>query len=281
MKTSVAETKLKSIFYYSAILLLYLVMVQPIVGQVRVSEDSISIPTYLVEKPNPMPRFFEGRGHQGVQRRIYPYPFDDNLTTKKESKKYHIIHVENEFIDIGIMPNLGGRIYYALDKTNNYNFFYRNHVMKPSLIGMVGYWISGGLGWGFPHHHGPNTVQPMDYKIVRNSDGSVTIWIANTNDRQSRMSILIGYTIYPNSSLIDMSIHPVNNTPISNSFLFWANPAVNADTTYQVIFPPSVKYVTYHSKVSMTTWPIADSWYNGYNFTGEDVSMWKNTHIPS
>ena len=95
------------------------------------------------------------------------------------------------------------------------------------------------------------------------------------------MRVLIGYTVYPNSSLIDMSIHPMNGTDISNSFLFWANPAVNADTTYQVIFPPSVQYVTYHSKVYMTTWPIADGWYNRYDFTGEDISMWKNTHVPS
>ena len=156
----------------TTLIILYILMIQPAVGQVRVSEDSISIPTYNVEKPEQMPRFFEGRGHQGVQRRIYPYPYNDNLTSTKEDKKYHIVHIENEFIDIGIMPDMGGRIYYAVDKTNNYNFFYRNHVIKPSLIGMVGYWISGGLGWGFPHHHGPNTVKPMDYKIIKNADGA-------------------------------------------------------------------------------------------------------------
>jgi hypothetical protein len=249
-------------------------------GQVKVTEETITIPTYKNGPPNPMPRFYEGKDHQGVQRRIYPYPYDDNMTTIKTDENYPIIHVTNEFIDLGIMPCLGGRVYYAVDKTDNYNFFYHNHVIKPSLIGMIGNWISGSLAWGFPHHHGPNTVEPMDYKIEENANGSRTIWISNTDERH-RMSILIGYTIYPNSSIVEMTIHPLNETAISNSFLFWAVPAVHCDSAYQVIFPPSVQYVTYHAKRDMTTWPIADSPYNDYDFTGEDLSWWKNTHVPS
>lgn len=249
-------------------------------AQVSLKEDVMTIPTYKNGTPNPMPRFYEGKSHQGVQRRIYPYPFDDNQTTVKTDVDYPFIHVENEYIDLGIMPQLGGRIYYAVDKTNNYNFFYRNGVVKPSLIGMVGNWISGSLAWGYPHHHGPNTVEPMDYKIEEKADGSKTIWISTTDERH-RMSILVGYTIYPNSSLVEMTIHPLNKTPLSNSFLFWANPAVHCDSAYQVIFPPSVQYVTYHGKRDMTTWPVADSRFNGYDFTGLDLSWWKNTRIPS
>lgn len=249
-------------------------------GQVTIREDNMTIPTYKNGDPNPMPRFYEGRSHQGVQRRIYPYPYDDNQVTVKTDIDYPYIHVENEFLDLGIMPQLGGRIYYAVDKTNNYNFFYRNGVVKPSLIGMIGNWISGSLAWGYPHHHGPNTVEPMDYKIVKNADGSQTVWI-NTTDRRHRMTALVGYTIYPNSSLVEMTIHPLNKTWMSNSFLFWANPSVYCDSAYQVIFPPSVQYVTFHGKRDMTTWPVADSRFNGYDFTGMDLSWWKNTHIPS
>jgi tetratricopeptide (TPR) repeat protein len=205
---------------------------------------------------------------------------DNLLSNIKDDRDYKIIHIENDFIDIGIMPEAGGRIYYAEDKTNNYNFFYRNHVVKPSLIGMVGDWRSGSLAWGFPHHHGPNTVKSMDYQIQLNENGSVTVWIEDT-DQRHRMSVLIGYTVYPNSSRIEMKIQPMNRTPVSNSFLFWANPAVHVDTTYQVIFPPSVQFVTYHAKRDMVAWPIADSIYINYDFTGLDISKWKNTRVPS
>ncbi len=249
-------------------------------AQVVIQEKTISIPTYKNDLPNPMPRFYEGKSHQGVQRRVYPYPMDDNLTNNKTDVDYQIIQVENEFIELGIVPELGGRVYYAIDKTNNYNWFYRNHVVKPSLIGMTGNWISGSLAWGFPHHHGPNTVEPMDYKIEEHPDSSKTIWIANT-DRRHRMSILTGYTVYPHSSIVELTILPINRTAISNSFLFWANPAVHADSSYQVIFPPSVQYVTYHAKRDMTSWPVADSWFNNYDYTGLDLSYWKNTRVPS
>ncbi|MFO7448147.1 MAG: DUF5107 domain-containing protein [Ignavibacteriaceae bacterium] len=251
-----------------------------IYGQVKVNEDSLTIPTYLVEPPNPMPRFYEGTGHQGVQRRMYPYPMNDNLTGKKVDRKYHFVNFENEFIELNIMPDMGGRIFAALDKTNNYDWFYRQHVIKPSLIGMLGYWVSGANAWGFPHHHGPNTVKPMDYEIVNNSDGSRTIWIANT-DQRHRMRIIVGYTIFPNSSIVEMTIRPINRTPIVNSFLFWANPSVHVDTNYQVIFPPSVKYVTQHGKWEMTTWPVADRRYNNFDYKDIDISWWKNIGVPS
>lgn len=78
-----------------------------------------------------------------------------------------------------------------------------------------------------------------------------------------------------------MTIKPLNRTAVANSFLFWANPAVHVDSTYQVIFPPSVQYVTFHAKRDMTAWPIADSWFNNYNYTGLNVSYWKNTRVPS
>ncbi len=274
-KTNYLKKTLRSVFILGFLLF-------PLIsrGQLTIKEETMIIPTYKNGDPNPMPRFYEGKSHQGVQRRIYPYPYDDNQVNVKTDVVYNIIHVENEFIDLGIIPELGGRIYYAVDKTNNYNWFYHNHVVKPSLIGMIGNWISGSLAWGFPDHHGPNTVEPMDYKIDENANGSKTIWIS-TNDEFHRMSILVGYTIYPHSSVVEMTIHPLNKTAVSNSFLFWSVPAVHCDSAYQVIFPPSVQYVTYHGKRDMTTWPVADSRFNNYDFTGEDISWWKNTHVPS
>ena len=249
-------------------------------AQVTVTEETINLPTYKNGEPNVMPRYYEGKTHQGVQRRIYPYPMDDQLTTDKENVDYGILTVENEFIKLGIIPSLGARIYYALDKTNDYMWFYQNDVVKPSLIGMIGNWISGSNAWGFPHHHGPNTVKPMDYIIEDHKDGSKTIWVANT-DKRHRMRALVGYTVYPNSSIVEMTIKPQNRTPIANSFLFWTNPSVHVDTTYQVIFPPSVQYVTQHAKREMTTWPIAHGNYNHFDYTNVDISLWKNVGVPS
>lgn len=245
-------------------------------GQLKVTEGTETIPTYVPNAPNPMPRFYEGENHQGVQRRLYPYAFDDGLTMNKQDVDYPMVFVENDFIRMAIAPGQGGRIYYAYDKTNGYNWFYHNEVVKPSLIGMVGNWRSGSLAWGYPHHHGPTTVENMEYVIEKNDDGSQTVWINNT-ERLQRANVLIGYTVYPESSLVEMTIVPRNPTEVTDSFLFWANPAVRCDSAYQVIFPPSVKYVTYHGKRDMTAWPIADSRFTGYDYTGLDISYWDNT----
>lgn len=249
-------------------------------AQVTLREGSQTMKTYIQSPPNVMPRFYEGRNHQGVQRRIYPYPFDDGLTTKTENVDYPMIFLENDYIQLKVAPEQGGRIYAAYDKTNGYNWFYENHVVKPSLIGMVGNWRSGSLAWGYPHHHGPTTVENMDYEIEEHADGSKTIWINNT-ERLQRVNTLIGYTIYPNSSIVEMTINPRNRTALENSFLFWTNPAVHCDSAYQVIFPPSVQYITHHAKRDMTAWPIADSRYGNYDFTGMDISWWMNTHVAS
>ena len=265
--------------FFSFLLVLCWVLSIETYSQIVLNEVNEVIPTYMIDPPNVMPRFYEGHNPQGVQRRIYPYPFDDGLTTNKQPVEYPMIQVENDFIRLGIAPGQGGRIYYAYDKTNDYNWLYHNHVVKPSLIGMVGNWRSGSLAWGYPHHHGPTTVEDMDYEIEEHPDGSRTIWI-NCTERLQRVNSLIGYTIYPNSSIVEMTIDLRNRTEMGNSFLFWANPAVHSDSAYQVIFPPSVQYVTFHGKRDMTSWPIADSFFNGYNFTGMDISWWKNTHVP-
>ena len=245
-------------------------------GKLKVTEGTETIPTYVPTAPNPMPRFYEGANHQGVQRRMYPYPFDNGLTTDKQDVDYDMVFVENDYVRMAIAPQQGGRIYYAYDKTNGYNWFYHNTVVKPSLIGMVGNWRSGSLAWGYPHHHGPTTIENMEYRIEKNEDGSQTVWI-NSQERLQRANVLIGYTVWPDASIVEMTIVPRNPTEVTDSFLFWANPAVHCDENYQVIFPPSVKYVTYHGKNSMTSWPIADSYFNRHNYTGLDISRWVNT----
>ena len=114
---------------------------------VRVWETKAVIPTYLAGDPEPNPMFFFGRESQGAQGPVYPYPMYDSLTGKKVDKTYTVVYLENEYIRIGVLPEVGGRIFEGVDKTDNYNFIYRQHVIKPALIGLLGAWISGGMEW--------------------------------------------------------------------------------------------------------------------------------------
>jgi len=243
---------------------------------VMVWEETVSIPTYAPGPPDPNPMFYFGRASQGAEGRIYPYPLYDNLTDHKEDVDWRIVYLENEYVKIGIMPEIGGRIFSALDKTNGYDFFYRQHVIKPALIGLIGAWISGGVEWNIPHHHRATTYLPVQYQIKNNADGSKTVWVGELEIRH-RTRWAVGYTLRPGKSYLETAIRIVNRTPVAHSMLAFANAAVHTNEHYQIIFPPSTQFVTHHHKRQFTTWPIATTRYGGSDFSeGVDVSWYKN-----
>src|SRR5262245_21794049 len=243
---------------------------------IRAWEENVTIPTYAAGDPDPNPMFYFGRASQGAQGRVYPYPLYDSLTGVKEDKTYRMLRLENEYIKIGVLPEIGGRLFEAVDKTNNYDFIYHQHVIKPALIGLIGAWISGGVEWNIPHHHRATTFLPVQSKIEENADGSNTIWVGELELR-SRMRWAVGYTLHPGKSVLECQVRIINRTPLPNTMLCFANVAVHANDQYQVIFPPSTQHVTFHGKREFTTWPIATTRFNGSDFTnGVDVSWYKN-----
>ena len=244
--------------------------------EVKCYEQQVVIPTYLIGPPDPNPQFYFGGQSQGAEHRIYPYPLYDNLTTQKADKTYTLVYLENQYIKVGILPEIGGKIFEAIDKTNGYNFIYRQHVIKPALISLLGAWISGGVEWDVPHHHRATSFLPVPYTTEQSADGSKTIWVGELELRD-RMRWTVGVTLHPGKSLLEASFRMINRTPLPTTMLCFSNVAVSVDDDYQVIFPPSTQHVTYHKKVEFTTWPIATTFFSGADFTaGVDVSWYKN-----
>jgi len=266
------------IYWFKAVILLFLTFnVNNIAAQVTISEKEWVIPTYQVAPADKNPMFFKNESYQGASRHIYPYALNDVFSTKKVDKAWKAIILENEYIKLSITPEIGGKIYYATDKTNGYNFIYKNDVVRPAYIGMTGAWVSGGIEWDVLHHHRASTFLPVNYDLVENEDGSKTIWIGET-DLRHRMRWTIGITAFPGKSYFRAEVKIHNATPYTHSFLYWANVAVHANENYQVIFPPGVQFATYHAKTAFTHWPVSREVYLGQDFTdGVDVSWWKNS----
>ncbi len=243
---------------------------------VRIWEETVTIPTYLVDEPDRIPRFYEGRAYQGAQGRVYPYPIFESLSDTRVQKEYDMVFLENEYIRLELLPEIGGRLFAALDKTNDYDFIYKQHVIKPGLIGMLGAWISGGIEWNFPHHHRATAFMPVDYVLQEHADGSSTVWIGELEIRH-RMKFMLGVTVYPGKSYYEVTFRPYNRTPFIHSFLYFANTGVHTSEQYQVIFPPSTQFGTYHGKNQFVHWPIASEVYNRVDYSGGvDISWWKN-----
>jgi tetratricopeptide (TPR) repeat protein len=242
-------------------------------SSVKLTEEAMVIPTYELGAPEPNPIFYTQESYQGAQKRVYPYPLLDNLTHGRTNRSYKALKLENNFIQITVLPDLGGRLFEAVDKSNGYDFFYRQHVIKPALIGMLGAWISGGIEWCVFHHHRNTTFMPVDYMVADNPDGSKTIWFGEI-ERRHRMKWVIGLTLYPDKSYVEATVKFFNRTPLPHSILYWANVAVHVNDDYQVIFPPSVQAATYHSKIDFTQWPLSQVKYRGVDYKGIDLSWW-------
>ncbi len=250
-------------------------------SSVKVWEEPLKIPTYRVGDSYPHPMFYRGVAFQGAQAHIYPYALADKLTGTREDKTYKAVVLENRYIKVCVLPEIGGRIFSALDKTDDYDFFYRQHVIKPALIGVLGAWISGGVEWNFPHHHIPTTFMPVDYTLEEGLDGSKTLWVGDT-DLRHRMRWRVGITLHPDKSYIEVTIKLFNSTSLAHSFLYWANVAVHSNPDYQIVFPPTTEYAVYHCKDQFSRWPISREVFNGTDYTqGVDVSWWKNHPAPN
>lgn len=240
---------------------------------VKVTEKPLVLPTYEIGAPDVNPIFFTGRVYQGAQGHIYPYPLYDILTDEKIDKTYDAVYLDNEYVNVCVLPEIGGRILSATDKTNNYEIFYRQTGIKPALIGMLGAWLSGGVEWNIPHHHRPSSYMPIDWKIEENKDGSKTIWVGEMELRH-RMKWSVGVTVYPNRSWVEARVKIINRTPFVQSILYWANVSVHCNKDYEVIFPPATQFGTDHSKVYFTKWPMGEA----VRGSGNDVELawWKN-----
>tara|TARA_R110002049_G_scaffold64920_1_gene170736 strand:- start:4546 stop:7878 length:3333 start_codon:yes stop_codon:yes gene_type:complete len=247
-----------------------------LLAQVKMVEDMWTLPTYKVEAAEKAPIFFTGENYQGARKVIYPYALNDVISNTKETQEWKTLKLENDYIELGITPEMGGKLYYATDKSNDYNFIYKNNEVKPSNIGMTGAWTSGGIEWCVFHHHRASTMLDMDYSMAENEDGSKTIFIGETEPRH-RMRWTVGVTVRPGKSYFEAELSLYNPTPYTNTFLYWANVAAHTNENYQIIFPPSVEFATFHSKNDFTQWPFSTEEYVGQDFTeGVDISWWKN-----
>ena len=261
-------------------------------GEVKIKEDSIVLPTYAPGGYDKTPLFYTGRVYQGAQGRVYPYPMQDVLHDEKIDETYKYLTIENEWFHVGMLPEHGGHLLNFTDKATGFETFYRQHVIKPALIGMLGAWISGGVEWNFPHHHRATTAMPIDWRFTANKDGTKTIWFGETELRR-RLKWTIGLSLLPDRAVLRADNVFMNRQPWIESMIYWANVSVHCGDDYQIQFPPSMHLGFDHHKNYWTSYPIGprkeelellpsqrSKYANDISGT-MDLSWWKNFTIES
>ncbi|MBS1705356.1 MAG: DUF5107 domain-containing protein [Armatimonadetes bacterium] len=216
---------------------------------------------------------------------VYPLPTIDRVSDVPVDREWDAIYLENEFVEIMVLPEIGGRIHGARDKTNGYDFIYRQSVIKPALVGLTGPWISGGIELNWPQHHRPTTFMPTSVEVDLDDDGSATVWMG-TLDVMSRMRAIHGVCLRPGSSLVELKVKLLNSTPEIRTFLWWANVAVRVHEGYQSFFPPDVRQVADHAKRATSSFPNCEGKYYGIDYgtracTGVPAEEIPKNYVPA
>ena len=234
-------------------------------GGVACWSEPVSIDSYEPGDPDPYPQFLDRRVYQGSSGRVYPMPFIERISREKKPRLWQAIHIENEWIRLMLLPEIGGRIHIGYDKKSDYDFFYRNNVIKPALVGLAGPWISGGVEFNWPQHHRPTTFLPVETAIERDDDGVVTVWHSSIDPLQG-MRGSYGVRVRPDASLIEVDALLQNRADEPQTFLWWANVAARSHERYQSFFPTDVGFVADHARRAVTAFPRADRPYYGVDY---------------
>ena len=196
---------------------------------VKVWRGKKIIPTYqlLEEDINPM-----------IEERLDPYPYTlhNKRSREVENIEHEVVMLENDYLKLIVLPNLGGRLYSAYDKVNNREVFYKNEVIKPRMIGTRGGWFSGGIEFNFPISHSPTSMDRVNCLTKTYKDGSAAIEFGNI-ELISGMNWKIELRLYNDKAYIEENVRLYNPTRNSNRFYFWTNASVDIDSSVKLIYP--------------------------------------------
>lgn len=234
-------------------------------GGVACWEQDLLIRTYEPAAPDPFPQHLRRRVYQGSSGAVHPLPLVDRIAAEPSTRAWRAVHLENRWLRVVLLPEVGGRVHVVLDKVTGTDLVYRNDVVKPALVGLAGPWLSGGIELNWPQHHRPGTFLPVATHVVRSDDGAVTVWQGDVDPLQ-RMRGDHGVRLRPDVARLELDVRLHNRTDEPQTFLWWANAAVAVHDDVEVFFPTDVTHVADHARRAVVAYPRADRPYYGVDY---------------
>ena len=236
---------------------------------VRAWEGTLTIPTYgWAEDVNPKFWALEDQVKFSTTVKgaiVYPYTMQDHLYRTKEDRTYKALFLENEYLKVTCLPELGGRLHSVLDRTTGAETFHLNNVIKPSMIAMRGAFTSGGVEWNAgPQVHTVTILSPVDALVGTNADGSAYLEVSNL-EKTLRTRWTVRVTLHPGRAYLDEQIRIFNPVDAVNPYYFWNCTAFPCHAGTRFIYPMTLG--TDHNGVEFFTWPVHE---------GNDLSWLKN-----
>lgn len=249
-----------------------------IIKKVIASTGELTLPTYALLGENRNPVF---HSQYGVAH-IYPYTLQDEIASNPMEVTYRTLILENKYLRVTVLPNLGGRVYSVYDKVSNKEVFYKNSTIKFSPLAIRGAFFSGGLEFSFPVAHAPTIADPVNWDLRQNEDGSASIIIGGL-EHMAGMRWTITLTLFPDRCALAQDVQLFNPTPIPGRYHYWTNASLDSDDQTEFIYP--FQRVRSYEFAGTASWPVTrlDPIIDEPGLPGmEGVPMWpaERLHAP-
>ncbi|HCK60447.1 MAG TPA: hypothetical protein DHW11_04420 [Gemmatimonadetes bacterium] len=217
-------------------------------GQTRatVAEERIALATYPYSDANPIPVLTQ-------DPRLYPYHKFEGYAHESELREWTVVTLENDWIEVWVLPEVGGKVWGARVKATGHEFIYRNEVMKFRNIALRGPWTSGGIEFNFGViGHTPSTASPVDYLLSENDDGSASVFVG-AMDLPSRTRWRVEIRLPADRAYFETHAQWQNPTPLEHPYYNWMTGAAFAKDDL-VLSIPGNAYLEHPG--AEQSWPV-------------------------
>lgn len=237
--------------------------------EATIMEADQVIRTYPFGDPSPIPILTE-------QPEIYPYFRFDGFSHEARRETWKVVTLENDYIKVYVLPEVGGKVYGAIEKSTGREFIYRNEVLKFRDIAMRGPWTSGGIEFNFGSiGHAPTTATPVDYEVRKNPDGSVSCFVG-APDLPSRTRWLVEIRLPADKAYFETRMQWFNASPLNQSNYHWLTSAQLARDDLEFFFP-GTHYIGHGGEAH--PWPTDENERRLSLYRNNDFGGSKSYHI--
>jgi len=262
MKPSLAFRAISAVAF-----LVLLTGLMPLLGQqASVREEKVTFKTYPFLDPDPAP-------HIGP---IYPYFRFHGYSLQGRPQDWNMVRLENPYVKVLVAPEIGGKVWGAVEKSTGKEFIYWNPVVKFREIAMRGPWTSGGIELNFGIiGHAPTTATPVDYVIRENADGSVSC-VVGAMDLPSRTVWRVNVRLPKDAAYFETECFWYNPTSLHDSLYNWLTSAQDAGDDLK-FFYPGTHHIGHGGDVH--TWPVVENARDVSYYRSNDFGGSKSYHI--
>ncbi len=231
-----------------------------------IQETLKTFTTYPFSDADPIPN---------PEKSYYPYFRYGGFALESVEQDWKVVTLENDYIKVFVLPEIGGKIWGAIEKSTGREFIYYNSVVKFRDIAMRGPWTSGGIEFNFGIiGHVPTTSNPVDYITRRNEDGSVSC-VVGANELMTRTRWEVEIRLPKDKAWFSTTTTYQNSTSLLQPYYQWHNGAFQAEGDLEYCFPGDVSLG--HGGEARS-WPIDEegrdlSWYKNNTFSDSKSDM--------